>query len=233
MRRVVQAGLNKSPCCHKPYRGPPRVASTTAHRPYSDNPQPAFPGFEPDTLDAPLSTIIPQTRTQPAPPPAEELPKTEDEEKLAKARVVFGSRLAGPIERRRAIDAASHTVAGVMVPPKPLEPDNCCMSGCVNCVWDIFRDDLEEWAEKSAEARGRLEKQRTAEGTGGQGAMPGHVGASMDEDGGGSGTAWEGMESFGQPGADLFEGIPVGIREFMKTEKKLKERHKREETSGG
>lgn len=28
-------------------------------------------------------------------------------------------------------------VAGVRIPPKPLEPDNCCMSGCVNCTWFV------------------------------------------------------------------------------------------------
>lgn len=31
------------------------------------------------------------------------------------------------------------------LPPKPTEPDNCCMSGCTHCVWDIYMDDLERW----------------------------------------------------------------------------------------
>jgi hypothetical protein len=31
------------------------------------------------------------------------------------------------------------------------------------------------------------------------------------------------------PGEDLFQGIPVGIREFMATEKRLRDRKKRRE----
>ena len=64
------------------------------------------------------------------------------------------------------------------------------------------------------------------------------VDMSMDDDGGGSETNWDGAEvgsgGGGEAGMEkLFEGVPVGIREFMRTEKRLKERHKREGTSGG
>jgi len=106
------------------------------------------------------------------------------------------------------------------------------MSGCVNCVWDQYRDEIEEWAAKSGEARAKLTEQRTkGQATGmmaQEAGMPKHVATSMDDDGGGSETNWAsaaGMESFGQSGgSDLFADIPVGIREFMKTEKKLKEK---------
>ncbi|KAK1091548.1 hypothetical protein LTR48_006080 [Friedmanniomyces endolithicus] len=56
-----------------------------------------------------------------------------------------------------------------------------------------------------------------------------HVGGSMDDGGGGSETGWAGGElgGGGQEGdVDLFADIPVGIREFMKTEKKLKQKQK-------
>ncbi len=186
-----------------------------------------FKGFAVDTLDAPLHSITPRTQTPPAPPPPEGLPKTEDEAKLARARVVFGSRLAGPVERAKAKEDAAQNVAGILVPPKPVEPDNCCMSGCANCVWDLFRDDMEEWAAKSAEARTQLAAQRKQESRRNLGdKMPAHVADTMDEDGGGSA-----IDDIGQ--VDLFEGIPVGIREFMKTEKKLKERHRNKQTLTG
>jgi hypothetical protein len=46
----------------------------------------------------------------------------------------------------------------------------------------------------------------------------------VDDDGGGSETNW-GTDFSSE---DLFKGVPVGIREFMKTEKRLKEKHARE-----
>lgn len=172
----------------------------------------------------------PQTRTAPAVPPKESLPKTDREESLQKARVVFGSRLAGPADRRRELDSASRNIAGVMVPPRPAEPDNCCMSGCVNCVWDRYRDELEEWAAARTEADRRLATARTDEERARRSTrteLPAHAVHSMDDDGGGSDTNW----NLGPPPPsagkkaedDLFKDIPVGIREFMRTEKRLKQ----------
>ncbi|KAF2097899.1 hypothetical protein NA57DRAFT_76700 [Rhizodiscina lignyota] len=186
-------------------------------------------GYYAELLSQPLRKTTQATRTPPSPPPAESLPKTDREEVLSKARVIFGSRLAGPAERAEELHKASVEIAGVLVPPKPSEPDNCCMSGCVNCVWDRFRDELEEWASKSAEARSRLQAQRqSGQATGmmsNEPGMPTHVATSMDDDGGGSETNWDsGLELSGKPG-DIFEGIPVGIREFMRTEKMLKQKH--------
>ena len=196
-----------------------------------------FHGYYADMLDAPLHRVQPGTRTSPAPSPPDEPPKTEKEETLVKARVVFGSRLAGPAERRREIDKASQNVAGILVPPRPEEPDNCCMSGCANCVWDRYGDELEEWAEQSAKARNKVQEQRRRGKATGMMAkeygMPNHAAVSMDDDGGGTETKWSGTDSFGQGGADLFADIPVGIRVFMKTEKKLKERQKRERAAVG
>ncbi|KAJ8111938.1 hypothetical protein OPT61_g5581 [Boeremia exigua] len=148
-------------------------------------------------------------------------PKSQKEITLERARAVFGSK-PGVRERRIEIDAASTEVAGIRVPPKPTEPDNCCMSGCVNCVWDMFRDEMEEWAEQSAKARAAIQAKRE-----GSGSIPSHVAVSMDDDGGGSDTNWTGTTGDDK----MFDDIPVGIREFMKTEKKLKQRHRSEEIS--
>ncbi|KAI9776966.1 MAG: hypothetical protein M1835_005370 [Candelina submexicana] len=183
----------------------------------------------------PLSSTSPATSTSPTPQPPDQAPKTEKEERLAKARVVFGSRLAGPVDRRSEINKKSTTIAGVLVPPRPDEPDNCCMSGCVNCVWDLYRDELEEWAAKSAEARIAMQKQRDEDKGSGRifgRATPSHVARSMDDDGGGSETNWSTGLADGE-GGDLFANIPVGIKEFMRTEKKLKEKHRKEGSAGG
>ncbi|KAM0703725.1 hypothetical protein Q7P35_009664 [Cladosporium inversicolor] len=171
-----------------------------------------------DSLNAPLNPVQSVTKTVPPPPipPPAERPLTGPEEQALKAQTIFGSR--DPNEREAELKKASTTIAGVLVPPKPEEPDNCCMSGCVNCVWDRYRDELEDWAAASAEARQKLQAQRAAAS---------QAATSMDDDGGGSETNWE--EDTGEK--DLFEGLPVGIREFMKIEKRLKEQHKEEQAA--
>jgi hypothetical protein len=184
-----------------------------------------------DMLKKPLAEVQPLSHTAPEPP--KEAPKTQKEETFAKARIIFGSTTA-LAERKEEILKSSQKVAGVLVPPRPEEPDNCCMSGCVNCVWDMYRDEMEEWAEKSAQARAAMQAQRQeGKGTGsmvaGEG-MPGHVATSMDDDGGGSETNWDGgLDNMDKD--KLFDDIPVGIREFMRTEKKLKQAQKKAEAA--
>ena len=109
---------------------------------------PLLHDYSPDSLDTPLlppsNTLLP--RTEPTLSSlSESSAQSQKDDAVTKARVVFGSRLAGPAQRRAEINALSRNVAGVLVPPRPEEPDNCCMSGCVNCVWDIYRDEMEEW----------------------------------------------------------------------------------------
>ncbi|TQV97877.1 Oxidoreductase-like protein [Cordyceps javanica] len=177
-----------------------------------------------------------------------------------RARVIFGSRLLGPAERAdRAAgrQARSTTVAGVRVPPRPEEPDNCCMSGCVNCVWELYREEMEEWTLQSNEAKKRLAESAAAAAAaaaGSGGKSPGldappppspppppapasSSSSSMDADSGGSEMNWPvvGDTKIAKDlwTDDMFQNVPVGIREFMKQEKRLKEKHEREGTSGG
>jgi hypothetical protein len=170
-------------------------------------------------LKKPRSQVQSLTQPKSTPPLSlpSEPPKTQKEQTLEKARIIFGSESA-IAERRQDILNASQVIAGVVVPPKPEEPDNCCMSGCVNCVWEMYRDEMEEWAAKSMQARAAIQAQRQE--SKGTGSVPSHGAASMDDDGGGSETNW----ADGQSSSGLFDDIPVGIREFMRTEKKLKER---------
>ena len=142
--------------------------------------------------------------------------------------------MLGPAERQDQLDRESKLIAGVLVPPRPSEPDNCCMSGCVNCVWDRYREDLEEWALKSKEARMRLKSQRSAPRTIHTASANGNeislAAQSMDDDGGGSESNWGAFLGNDDEG-DLFKDVPIGIREFMKIEKSLKKKQQMQSSS--
>ncbi|KAL8913954.1 MAG: hypothetical protein Q9171_001339 [Xanthocarpia ochracea] len=139
------------------------------------------------------------------------------------ATILFGTPLAGPSAARRRA-GYDDSPGGLQ---RPREPDNCCMSGCVNCVWDAYREEVEAWAarrrasltvsggaeevekKKAREMRGKG-KRLVGGNEGSQGATAGR----MDDE-------------------VLFEGVPVGIREFMKTEKRLKENREKEGGEAG
>ncbi|QLQ81520.1 hypothetical protein HG537_0F02810 [Torulaspora globosa] len=71
---------------------------------------------------------------------------------------VFGGRLKGesPRSTSRIVSGGEKLIAGVNVPAKPVEPDNCCMSGCANCVWEVFNDDIREWKRQRKLAASRI-----------------------------------------------------------------------------
>ena len=59
---------------------------------------------------------------------------------------------------------------------------------------------------------------------------------SMDDDGGSSASNWDKKDTTISKNLwddDLYKNVPVGIREFMKQEKRLNEKHSREGTLGG
>ncbi|CCH62671.1 hypothetical protein TBLA_0H03900 [Henningerozyma blattae CBS 6284] len=70
-----------------------------------------------------------------------------EEERMSR---VFGGRLKGqaPMPSSRMTVQDSRDIAGVSVPYQPSPPDNCCMSGCVNCVWEMYKDDITFWQDR-------------------------------------------------------------------------------------
>jgi hypothetical protein len=98
----------------------------------------------------------------------------------------------------------------------------------MHCVWDDYRDDIEDWANRLREAEAKdvnqgqlhtpkIDMHRPEVST---------ASGSMDDDGGGSEALWDAPSSTPSAASELFADIPVGIREFMATEKKLRERKK-------
>lgn len=177
------------------------------------------PYLGPATSSRPV--IEPTTLTEDKPSPSSTVQPQSPQDRMA---IVFGSRLASPGYRSSRLPPEStwKTVNGVAIPPRPEEPDNCCMSGCVHCVWDDYREAVEEWAARLEEARAKVHPSIETDIRSGRRPEVASASLSMDDDGGGSETNWALPSS--QDG--LFADIPVGIREFMKTEKRLRQKHR-------
>lgn len=179
------------------------------------------PGRKPKNKTSTLANPTPSGSPTSDPPVP---PHSATDDAAERARRVFGSpelKLQYEAERHAERKAQSTYLAGVMVPPRPEEPDNCCMSGCVNCVWDLYRDEIEEWSAKKNEAQVRM---RQAAGSGKKSDMTPET--KMNVEAGEAKIAKDLWDN------DAFQSVPVGIREFMKLEKKLKSTHAEEGSSG-
>lgn len=96
-----------------------------------------------------------------------------------------------------------------------------------SCVWDDYRDDVESWAArlKEAQAKSQGQGKTTTPKVGFPRAEVNAASSSMDDDGGGSETLWQAPSGEADPDA-LFQDIPIGIREFMASEKRIRDRKK-------
>ncbi|KAI9313963.1 oxidoreductase-like protein [Dichotomocladium elegans] len=46
----------------------------------------------------------------------------------------------------------------IELPQKPPAPDNCCMSGCAVCVWDLYKEDMEVYQAKKDAIRAMFKR---------------------------------------------------------------------------
>ncbi len=101
------------------------------------------------------------------------------------------------------------------------------MSGCVNCVWDLFREEVEEWAARQKQAhRSEVAREsKKARGMRGRGRRGSGVKSKRVGDVHGADGGYEGVDL---AHGGLFDNLPVGIMEFMNTEKRLRERKQAE-----
>lgn len=81
-------------------------------------------------------------------------PTESMEERVAK---VFGS-LGSREESRKEAQAKAVTVLGIKIPARPEEPTNCCGSGCINCVWELYKDEVDDWRQLRKKAQSMLMK---------------------------------------------------------------------------
>lgn len=139
-----------------------------------------------------------------------------------RAKQVFGQVGSRDASRAEA-EAKARTVGGVKVPAKPEEPTNCCMSGCINCVWEQFKDELEDWQYKRQKAKDALLTTHT------NSKWPVDFGPEPDRTGTNAQKYREKLKKTTEITEDEsgWEDIDMSIRVFVETEKMLREKKRR------
>lgn len=136
--------------------------------------------------------------------------------------LVFGE-IGSRTTSRQSAEAHAHKFApGVVLPKRPEEPTNCCMSGCIDCVWEMYKEELQDWKTKRMEIKKLLMLDRTdlkwPEALLGPEPESRKLGGQADKS-----KAEEVTKSL-EKDDDADGDLDVSIRAFLKTEKKLKER---------
>lgn len=138
-----------------------------------------------------------------------------------RVKLVFG-QLGSRQDRILEAQRQAFTIAGLKLSPRPQEPNNCCMSGCIDCVWELYKEELVEWKEKRAEIKRKLlfERQDLEWPVAVLGLEPKerqsvHKAADRAK-----------LEEKIEADKDADDDLNVSIKAFLKTEKRLKEKRK-------
>lgn len=64
-----------------------------------------------------------------------------------------------PIRRKQHSKASDPETMLRMMPPKPEPPsnDDCCLSGCEFCVWDLYDEDMKEYQKSASQVQEAFE----------------------------------------------------------------------------
>lgn len=143
---------------------------------------------------------------------------------LKRASKVFGELGSREKKRMEALKK-SRTIAGVKVPGRPEEPTNCCMSGCVNCVWELYKDEIEEWRAQRNEAKQALLTTHTKD------PWPVDFGPEPSDRGSSHMSA---AEARAETTDESWESdVDISIRVFVETEKKLRKKRQQKSKEKG
>ncbi|KAG2173812.1 hypothetical protein INT43_005232 [Umbelopsis isabellina] len=127
--------------------------SSTRHvRQYHNQRSPNYAGWWSSMLNQPI-------RTPEDPKNSTELIPTNIEQRV-KIAVPFGEEPETfPEVSEMELEPVSFVEVNgerIAIPERPKTPDNCCMSGCVHCVWDIYQEDMEYYREKKKALRKKM-----------------------------------------------------------------------------
>lgn len=136
-----------------------------------------------------------------------------------RARRVFGSIASREESRKEALSKAI-TVAGITIPGKPEEPTNCCMSGCIDCVWELYKDEFQHWHEQVLLARAKLLEPKNRHIP-----WPAELGPEPSQR-----PSRKGQETI-RDDFKVEDGLDEGLRVFIATEKRLKSRREARKTT--
>ncbi|OLL24238.1 UPF0651 protein, mitochondrial [Neolecta irregularis DAH-3] len=72
-------------------------------------------------------------------------------------KIRFSSRMDTPPSVQKSKQEWIELADGIRIPAKPEPPDNCCMSGCMKCVWVLYQQEVDEWMAAIENAKHQLD----------------------------------------------------------------------------
>lgn len=149
-------------------------------------------------------------------------------EKSSSAETPFGAVESSDTQRRAESESSTpkHTIRGISIPLKPPPPgaEDCCMSGCARCVYDLYKEDLEEYQESLTSVRSKL----LEIGVGSEEWNVDWLG-KMPTGGSGGGAASDDLSHEDKADEEVdavIAGLDPSMKAFLEMERKMKRKQK-------